>query len=277
MNYYSIDIPHNNELVLVVFNENLQNEGIFKGKLIEYPNYECIMNYQDATKKRKILSWNKILTLNKNMVAKVDDIDYKTKIIQVSIAYLYENFDKNMLMDNIQSELLIYFNSNKLMTQFIHTLCLVNNYDYEYIWKTFVYHLDTLRRNDNYDKSIWNYFNENINQLDKWISYLNMDPTYIDTIMILFNKKNEIIIQKIITRFGIVNTNNINNIYNIFNTVLTNIKYKYTLKYETTPYYIFQSETIDSNEYDHQEFINNIKSCTDNNTFIKIDFIGKIY
>ena len=263
MNYYSTLYPEIDELVLVVFNEKLNEEGIFKGSLLEYPNYECIMSYQDATKKKKVKSWNKIIVLNKQMIAKVDNIE--KNIIQVSLAYLCN--DTNVKMES-------YFNSNKIMTQFITTLCVVNNYNYNYVWGTLIYHLDRLRRNDNI--SIWNYFNNNINDLHIWISDVLMDEGYIESIMKLYNKKNEIIIQKITTRFGIVNTQSIENIYNIFNTVLSNIKYNYSLKYDTTPYYIFQSETNDSNIDEHNNFIDNLKSIINNNTFIKIDYVGKI-
>jgi len=284
MNYYSIEHPEINELVLVIFNQNLQNEGIFKGLLVEYPNYQCIMSYQDTTKKKKVISWNKIITLNKNMVVKVEDIDINTKNIQVSMAYLYDNNLKSNI-NNIQSELLIYFQENKLMSQFINTLCLVNNYNYKYIWETLIYHLDKLRRinntssqqlNPTRNKSIWNYFNENINDINKWINDLNMNEYYNDSIMKLYNKKNEIIIQKITTKFGIINSNNIEEIIDIFNIILSDIKFKYSLKYDSTPYYIFQSETIDSNINDHEYFINTLKNNINNNTFLKINYIGNI-
>ena len=50
INYYSINHPKINELVLVQFTE--KNDSFFKAKLIEY-DYTGIMNYQDATKKKK--------------------------------------------------------------------------------------------------------------------------------------------------------------------------------------------------------------------------------
>ena len=276
MNYYSNEYPNINELILVMFYSNLQNDGIFKGKVIEYPNYECIMNYQDATKKKKVNSWNKIISLNKNIVVNVDNIDINKKIIQVSTTYLNEHILSSKSLDNIQSQLLIYFQENKLLTQFMTTLCLVNNYDYKYLWETFVYYLDKIVKNENYTKSIWCYFNENINNLNIWLSELNME-SYLLPIMNLFNKKHEFIIQKIITRFGIVNTDSIENIQQVFNNVLSNITFNYTLKYESTPYYIFQSNTCDSNIDNHNEFIDIIKShINNNNTFIKIDYVGKI-
>ena len=54
INYYSVECPNINELVLVTFNLNCIKEGFLKGRLIEYPKYMCIMNHQDATKKKKI-------------------------------------------------------------------------------------------------------------------------------------------------------------------------------------------------------------------------------
>ena len=39
------------------------------------------------------------------------------------------------------------------MTQFINTLCLVNNYNYKYIWETLIYHIDKLRKVNNDNKA----------------------------------------------------------------------------------------------------------------------------
>ena len=60
--YYSETDPIIEELVLVKFIK--RNDSFFDGELLEY-KYKCMLNYQDATKKRKVSSWNKIIPLNK--------------------------------------------------------------------------------------------------------------------------------------------------------------------------------------------------------------------
>jgi translation initiation factor 2 alpha subunit (eIF-2alpha) len=108
--YYSTSNPNIDELVLVQFTEKC--DAFFNLKLLEYP-YEGIMNFQDATKRKKIYTWNKYVQLNKDMVAKIDYIDYNKKIVQVSLAYLEDMFDKKLNMMQIQNNLLMYFNENK--------------------------------------------------------------------------------------------------------------------------------------------------------------------
>jgi len=63
LNFYSIEDPKLNELVIVQFIE--KGESFFKANLLEYP-YKGLINFQNATKKKKINSWNKIIKLNKN-------------------------------------------------------------------------------------------------------------------------------------------------------------------------------------------------------------------
>ena len=306
INYYSAEYPEINELVLVVFNLNCIKEGFFKGKLIEYPEYKCIMNHQDATKKKKIMSWHKIITLNKNMVVKVDIIDYNLKIIQVSITYLNENIQLKQytinessiqlgivqsncnlktnlikLAENIQIQLLEYFQENKLMSQFINTLCITHNYNYNYLWKNLIYYIDTLRIQYNLQNSInisiWSYFNKYIDNLDIWLNYLNLNDNYQNNILKLLNKKNDIIYNKIITKIGIISLNSILDIKEMFNKILNDINYKYVLKYESAPYYIYETLSNDSNIIDHEIFINNLnKYIINKQIFIKIDFLAKI-
>jgi translation initiation factor 2 alpha subunit (eIF-2alpha) len=285
INYYSVECPIINELVLVTFNLNCSKEGFFKGKLIEYPKYMCIMNHQDATKKKKIISWHKIVTLNKNIVVKVDNIDNSLKIIQVSITYLNENCNlKNNtpgLAENIQIQLMEYFQENKLLSQFINTLCITHNYNYEYLWKNLIYYIDGLRKEYNLQNSInisiWSYFNKYIDNLDVWLNNYNLNDDYKINILKLLNKKNDITYHKIITKIGIISLNSILDVKEMFNKILNDINFKYILKYESTPYYTFESFSNDSNITDHELFINNLNNyITNKQIFIKIDFLAKI-
>jgi translation initiation factor 2 alpha subunit (eIF-2alpha) len=86
--YYSKPNPSKDEMVLVRF--TAIKEGFFDAELLEYPSYTGIMNFKDATKKRRVYSWNKIVPLNKNMVACAEVIDIKNKVVELSIAYFEE-------------------------------------------------------------------------------------------------------------------------------------------------------------------------------------------
>ena len=82
--YHHNKYPVINEIVLIkIINKT---EHYFNGELLEY-NIKCFMNLNDASTKKKIFNWNKILCFNKEMVAKVTNI-VNTDLIQISILYL---------------------------------------------------------------------------------------------------------------------------------------------------------------------------------------------
>ena len=109
--FYHNKKPKNNELVLINVIEQL--DSYFKVILLEY-NIEGIINFKDATKKKKIKNWKSIIQLNKNMVAKIEDIDDIGSLVQLSLINLYTN------KEITQETLLVYFNENKLMEKFIN-------------------------------------------------------------------------------------------------------------------------------------------------------------
>lgn len=271
--FYSNENPKVGELVLVIFIE--RKESFFDAKLIEY-NYRGIMNYQDATKKRKVNSWNKVVPLNKNMVASVDEVDDKLKIVQLSITYLGDIFNEDLLPEQIQEKLLGTFSENRLLEGFIKSLCIVNKYKYDFIWTTLIYHLDKIRDNDT---TIWKYFCDNIDNLDNWIIELKLDNDIANKIKVLYDKRNEIIINKIVSRIGIISSNGVSNTKKLLNEILNEITYNYTLKYDTAPYYIFETSSEDTTIEDHDYILNKIESESkkiNDKIFIKIDYKGKI-
>lgn len=283
--FYYNNSPKLGELVLVQFIKH--NDGFFEAKLLEYP-FIGIMNYQDATKKRKIISWNKIIPLNKNMVVRVDDITYESKKVQISIAYLSDEFKEEIPLTQIQNKLMIYFNENKIFYNFIKSLCLINNYKLETIWYSLIHHIDNLRNNfidnnliDNKQQkiSIWTFFNNNINDLEKWGEDINLDSNIINNIKTLYNKRYKDVSQKIMSKFGIISLNGISAVKILLNNILNNINYNYTLKYDATPYYIFETSIEDSNIDNHTDLIKNIELEIKNQNlkiFVKIDYLGKI-
>jgi translation initiation factor 2 alpha subunit (eIF-2alpha) len=309
LNFYSIEDPKLNELVIVQFIE--KGESFFKANLLEYP-YKGLINFQNATKKKKINSWNKIITLNKNTVVKIIDIDKTAKIVQLSLLNLTNELIDNKIQNNmnlIQEKLLIYFNENKQFEQFIKSFCLSYNYDFNILWKQLVYHIDVLRReyNNKFNTniSLGKYFNNNISFLETWINtvklheicYANYSKLDLDKKeFMLFcqpeiknssdNKLNEhiktlssdeswnqlylqlkeyyqkknIFINKLLTKIGIISNSNINHTKDIFSSVLQHIKCNYELKYNTAPYYIFETSSLDSSKCDHDIFINQLQN-----------------
>jgi translation initiation factor 2 alpha subunit (eIF-2alpha) len=275
--FYSNENPNLGELVLVQFTQ--KNESFFDAILLEY-NYRGMMNYQDATKKRKVYSWNKIVPLNKNMVARVDEVDTELKIVQLSLAYLNDNFDKEMSTDAVQKKLYEYFSENKIMEGFIKSLCIVNKYNYTTIWTHLIYHIDNLRKESNEENlSIWKFFNNNIYDIDKWVVDSGLDTSVGHAIKKLYIERTNDVVQKIISKIGIISVTGVEDIKSVLKEITQNINYKYTLKYESTPYYLFESSTEDSNVNNHQEFVKlletTIKDCGFK-IFIKCDYVGKL-
>ena len=278
--YYSKINPTVGELVVVQFTK--RTDAFFDAKLLEYP-YRGMMNYQDATKKRRVSSWNKIVPLNRNMVAKVDEVDETAKIVQLSIAYLGDVFTEELNPEQVQEKLLINFNENKVMESFIKSLCITHDYNYSDIWTGLVHYIDELRQDFNNENennlSLWKYFCDNILDLDSWIQECNMDTNIGNNIKTLYEKRTEEGIRKIITRVGIISLGGINPTKKLLKDSLTKINYNYILKYDTTPYYIFESNTDDSTVEDHQKFINKLDFGIKNinpKIFIKVDYLAKM-
>jgi translation initiation factor 2 alpha subunit (eIF-2alpha) len=195
--------------------------------------------------------------------------------------YLGDRIKESGLSYNqIQEKLMESFNENKLMENFIKTICIVNNLIFNDIWITFVYHIDEQRRINNNDyPSIWKYFIENITDLDEWINNSNLDDSIGVIILELYKKKTKELPKKITSKIGIISLGGINPTKELLKNIIKNINYNYTFRYDTTPYYLFESSTEDSNIESHNEFIKNLEIESQKfspKIFIKSDFIGKI-
>lgn len=279
MQYYSVNKPHEGELVLVNFTDI--NDNFVDAILIDY-QFRGMMKHQDATKKRKVLSWKKIIQLNKNMVARVEDVDEYAKIVQLSLINLNDT-NTNLTFEQIQDKLMIVFIENKLMENFIKSLCIVNNFSFELIWTKLIHPIDSERRtfNDDNDEniSIWKYFNDNFNNLELWITNSNLDNNIFILIKDLFNKRNEQHNKKIMSKIGIVSPFGINHTKLLLKNILSTINFNYTFNYDSTPYYLFESSSNDSTEDDHYEFIKKLEIESQKmnpKVYIKNEYIGKI-
>ncbi len=285
--YYSEANPAEGEIVLVQFTE--QNETFFRAKLMEY-DYTGMMNYQDVTKKRRVASWKKYVQLNKNMVARVDSVDTDKNIVQLSLAYLDEgaNSKEEKSASQIQEKLMNYFNENKQMESFIKSLCIVNGYKYDEIWTNFVHYLDSQRReyNDENEENltIWKYFTNNIDSLDEWFDDISSQNNDLDwdglkqSIQALYDKKTEESIHKIVSKIGIISLGGISSTKELLKKVLDSINYKYSFRYDSTPYYILESSSEDSTDVDHKNVVATLEkesSKFEPKIFIKTEYIGK--
>jgi translation initiation factor 2 alpha subunit (eIF-2alpha) len=262
--YYSTIIPTDGELVLVEFTEKL--DSFFDAKLIAYP-FRGMMNYSDASKKRKVSSWAKIVPLNKLMVARVDSVDEKARIVNISTAYLDEYVDeKNMSPLDIQEKLLATFNENKLLEGLITSASVLANAKFEDIWTQLIHVVDAERReyNDDSDEdpvSLWKYFSDNFEEkIEAWCAAGEINQVTKDVILNLYAKRNEKGPRKITSTIKIISQAGVTSIKKLLESCLGSLTYQFTFRYLTAPNFIFETSTVDSSADDHHELIKNMKT-----------------
>jgi translation initiation factor 2 alpha subunit (eIF-2alpha) len=265
---YSNQYPEINELVVIKFTK--KNDSHFEGELIEY-NFSAIMSYNDATKKKKVYSWNKIVPLNKVLLAKIEDINITSNCVQVSIAYNEVNFKEKMTP----------FQDNKILMSIIKKITYITKIDFNDFWHNIIYSID-IKRKENYEDNLFVFFKNNLELVKELIiKYYENNKEIIDTLENNLVTPNQKITSKIglISLGGIANTKKILNDF-IQDQLLNSPKdqlWNFTFKYDTTPYYILESYTEDSSLDNHTKFIETLNLlATKNNIFSKIEYIGKI-
>jgi translation initiation factor 2 alpha subunit (eIF-2alpha) len=277
--YYSVSVPSENELVRVLFNE--QKDGFYTGILQEY-KCSVIMNFSDVTKKRKV-NFNKLVPINKDMVARVESVDEEARIVQVSLAYLDEGM-KDSDPSTTQEKLLALFQENKQMESSIKSLSILHKYDYYEIWTKFVHTIDRHRRvynkeeNEEEDVSIWKYFNDNINDLDKWVEESGLDKTFGERVLELYKKKTSMKDQPLFTRFGIISIGGVEATKQLLTRAFSDIRFDFKCEYESTPFYMFRSTTTDSSKEDHQKIVTFLQTegqKQDPKIFVEVKFVGE--
>jgi hypothetical protein len=254
--FYSVIYPELNETVLVKFTK--RDDTHIEGELIEY-NLRAIMSYNDATKKKKVYSWNKIVPLNELMIAKVEEL-YE-EYIQVSIAYNKENIDT-----------LKPFNDNKKLVSMFKKICNVMKIDFNTFWKNIIHIIDQHRRNES-NESLYEYFINSIELYEKLINDNYENGNEINKLIKSYLKN---IIYKIRSKVGIISMNNINDTIKFFDDLIKNNNWDFTIKYETAPYYIIESNSSNSSYDNHEELVKNINELGQKyKLFTKIEYIGK--
>ena len=257
---YNNSFPELNETVLIKFTK--RNESHFEGELIEY-NYRAIMSYNDATKKKKVYCWNKVVPLHKIILAKIENIHHESMIVQVSISY-----NENDIKEQIKP-----FFDTKILLSLIKKISHINNIDFNEFWKCIIYPIDKIRKEENIT-NLFIYFKDNKTLLTKLV-----EEKYENHVEILNSINDNMLIpnQKITSKIGLISISGIENTKNIISEFIKDHTWNYTFKYDTTPYYILESYTDNSSLEDHEIFINTLNSvASKNNIFSKIEYIGKI-
>jgi hypothetical protein len=268
-NFYYTNTPSINELVLVVFTEN--KDGYFEAELVEYP-YSGIMSYQDATKKKKMENWGKIVPLNKQMVVRVDEFDRQNKSTRLTLTQLNGTEFGEEKSDNIQATLLKHFSENTQLKNLIKSICIKHNFDMTHIWKNFISKIDEIRREDDLNVSILEFFtnllDNDLEAIENIIDDIEDDEIdWQDFHKKLLQeweniKKNEK--YKYQTKFQIISMDGVT----VLKEFISKIKfdYKFTLTYESSPNYIFETENDT-----HTEFIEKLTKMKKDypNIFIK--------
>jgi translation initiation factor 2 alpha subunit (eIF-2alpha) len=262
-NFYSTNIPTVGELVLTIFTEN--KDGYFEAELVEYP-YSGIMSYQDATKKKKMENWGKIVPLNKQMVVKVDEVDKQNKSTRLSLTQLDGTEFGSSKSDDIQSSLLKHFSENTQLKNLVKSICINHNFNMVDVWENLISKIDELRREEDLNISIFEFFTNLIdtNEIKNIIDDLDEDIMDWQDFhkKLLLVKKNEK--YKYQTKIQMISLDGII----VLKEFIGKIKcdYDYTLTYESSPNYV-----LETTEDKHSEFIKQLMEIKKDypNIFIK--------
>ena len=262
-NFYSTKIPTVGELVLTIFIEN--KDGYFEAELVEYP-YSGIMSYQDATKKKKMENWGKIVPLNKQMVVKVDEVDKQNKSTRLSLTQLDGTEFGAPKSDDIQSSLLKHFSENTQLKNLVKSICINHNFNMVEVWENLILKIDELRREEDLNISIFEFFTNLIesNEIENIIDDLDEDILDWQNFhkKLLQVKKNQK--YKYQTKIQMISLDGVV----VLKEFIGKIKcdYDYTLTYESSPNYV-----LETTEDKHTEFIEQLMEIKKDypNIFIK--------
>ena len=255
---YKNKLPIINENVLVIFTE--YKDTHIEAEFIEY-NLKGMMIYEDATRKKKVYDWHKIIPLNKLTVAKVEEI-FSDEYIKISTAY----FDHKKDPIELSKELMLQFNENKVLINIIKKLCKNTNLEFNNFWEKIIYEIDEKRREDNLNESLFKYIKENTELFNKYINEIFTNDNIIDNFNKLINNK----IYKIKSNFSLTTIKTIQNITNLLSLACENNKdWNYVIKYESTPLFLLESSNENSSQEQHNNFL---KFVQDNSSTFDVEY-----
>lgn len=186
--FYCDNKPKIGEIVQVIFTN--RDEDHASGYMIEY-DCNVIMTYSQATKKKKIKSLNKVVPLNKELSATLEDYDVKTNTGTVSRAYLDDEVD---YYEKI-------FKLNQKLYQGIYQICFKLKLDFNYLWKEKAYPF--VQEHYSKDLEKYNYQeNEKPSYFDIFVDHMEEFKSVLD---------NDTVYDEIFKRFEKLNLNNVTN------------------------------------------------------------------
>jgi len=252
--FYSITKPIDNELVLIKLTE--KKESHFEGKLLGYP-CDLFMNQADATNKKKVFSWKGIITLNKEMFAKVDDPDYDKNIVKVSLTNINPN----------DEDIINGFYKNKQLVSIFIKLSITFQKNLDELWQKVIYRIDKKRRDEYEEDCLPPLSDYCIEEKDFVIeSFDNKEIS--DKFFEFINQLNQEKPFKIISKIKIASEGGITKTREVISNNIDSIKYKFTFKYDTGSTFILESSSKDSSLEDHDKFI---KLLQTKGTFVQCD------
>lgn len=262
---YSSKYPKINESVAVVFIN--RNESHFEGKLIEYGDITVIMSYNDATKKKKVHSWNKLVPMNKPILARVEEVNAESEWIQVSIAY------NQKIKEGEEETEFKFYNDNKSLISLINKICINNSIDFNIFWSNIIYEIDKKRIEES-DENLYEYFNTNLDYYDELVKskYENHEAIINSTHSNILKKS-----YKITSKVGVISMSGISKTQEMFKRLTDeNNDWEYKIKYDTAPFYIIESTSNNSSIDNHEDLITKLNNISkEYKLFIKVEYSGK--
>lgn len=259
ISFYENKIPEQFENVLVVFTKHTNTH--IEASLLEYEGINGMMIYEDSTRRKKVYDWKKEVPLNKPTIARVEKM-IDDNYVQLSTL----NFiDKKRDPIELAKELMKPFNDNKVLTNIAKKICRQFNIDINDFWSNIIYKIDSLRREDDINESLLETVSNNLEIIREKYN----DDIY-NEINKLINYKN----YKLQTKFSLITKLDINNTIELLKLVEINNNWLHTIKYDSASSYILESSSDSSNETNHEEFIEMIKTyCNDIN--FKLEYLAK--
>lgn len=253
MKFYCNNKPKEGEIVQVIFTNRIDDHT--EGYLTEYPG-NIIMVHAQATKKKKIKSFNKVIPLDKPVPAVVENFD-KNGNGSVSRAYL-EDSDENYTGK---------FLSNTRLFNGIDQICQKFGIKFEEFW---IQKLFPFLEKNNEDDNLY------LETLIKNIPKLNEVTDNNDLIEEIKQRFNNVTIKKEIFKreIGIVSNEGVELIKDLIKQTISEYNTEQngniSIKYKNTPHYVVESDCSDSHLTDF------IKLMAENskkrkNIFIKHD------
>lgn len=265
--FYENKLPEQFENVLVIFTKHTDTH--IEALLLEYDGICGMMTYEDSTRRKKVYDWKKEVPLNKPTIARIEKI-IDTNYVQLSTL----NFiDKRKDPGELYKELMKPFNDNKVLINIIKKICRQFNIDINEFWSKIIYKIDSLRREDDINESLLETFINNLDTVKDLSQLLKIENNvdFLAELTKLINHKS----YKFETKFSLITKLNINKTTDLLKLVESKNTWAHNIKYSTASSYLLESSSDSSNEDNHKELIEMIKTYCPDNIDFKLEYLAK--